>query len=78
MGELTNSVTILDLETSWDTSAGIATRLPAGRPRSQGSIPSRGKRFYVFQNVQISSGVNTVSYTMGTRDYFRGDKVAEA
>jgi hypothetical protein len=35
-----------DIETvSRDSSVGIMTRLPAGQPRSLGSIPGRGNRF---------------------------------
>jgi hypothetical protein len=33
---------------SWDISVAIASRLRAGRTRSYGSIPGRGKRFFSF------------------------------
>jgi hypothetical protein len=64
-----------NLSVSRDSSAGIATRLPAGRPRSRGSIPGRGKKL---QNVQNSSEIQPAFDTMGTAGCFTGDKAAGA
>jgi hypothetical protein len=38
------------------SSLAIATRLRAGRPRKQGSIPSRGGRYYLIYTLKIGSG----------------------
>jgi hypothetical protein len=42
------------------------TRLRAGQPRSGGSIPSRGKRFFFLQSVQTGRGAHQISCLMGT------------
>jgi hypothetical protein len=78
MGELRDSVTVLDLGISWDSSVGTVSRLHAGRQRSQRFIPGTGKRFYLFQNVQTGPGFNPASYIMGTRGRFHGGNAAEA
>jgi len=37
-------------------------------------IPSKGKRFISYPNIQTGSGTHTVSYSVGTKDSFPGVK----
>jgi hypothetical protein len=61
---------------SRDSSVGTATRLRAGRPRSQGSIPDRGKTFSLLYNIQTGPGAHPASYPMGTGGSFARGKAA--
>jgi hypothetical protein len=45
-----------------DSSSAIVTRLRAGRPKNEGSIPDSGKRF----SAHAISGAHPMSYRMGT------------
>jgi hypothetical protein len=47
---------------SLDSSVSIMTMVCTEQPRNYGSIPERGKRFFVAPNVQTGSGVHPVSY----------------
>jgi hypothetical protein len=42
----------------------------AGQPKNHCSIPSRGKRFPILQNMQIRSGVHPHSYSVWTEGFF--------
>ena len=44
----------------------VVIRLGAGQPRSRGSIPGGGKRFFSLQSVHTGSGVHPASYSKGT------------
>jgi hypothetical protein len=59
-----------------DSSVGIATRLRNGRHRNLGSIPSRGKSFFLLRNIQ--TGDDPVPYTMVTTAVFPESKAAGA
>jgi hypothetical protein len=56
----------------------LATRLWAGRPRNQDSIPSRGKTILFFHSVQTGSEVQPASYPTDTGGSSPGSNVAEA
>lgn len=47
-----------------------AIRPRAGRQRTRGSIPDKGKRFSPLRNVQTGSGANSASFSVGTGDGF--------
>jgi hypothetical protein len=53
------------------SSDSIVTRLRAGKPRSQCSIPGNVKK-YVFSHLQTGFGAYPASYTMGTGDISPG------
>jgi hypothetical protein len=44
----------------------------------RGSIPGRGKIFFLLHSVQTESETHPASYSMGTRDKFPTEKAAEA
>jgi hypothetical protein len=61
---------------SRDSSVGLETRLRAGRPRSHGEIPGRGKRFFSPpQRTDRLWGPPSL-LIMGTGCCFRGGKAA--
>jgi hypothetical protein len=68
----------LTLIESLDSSVGIANRLRAGRPRSQGSIPGRDKHFSLLHNVQTGSETYSAPYAMGSGGWPPGAKAAWA
>jgi hypothetical protein len=51
--------------------------LRAGRSDDRGSIPVVPGNFSLQHCVQTGSGVHPISYPMGTRGSFSGDKAAE-
>jgi hypothetical protein len=52
----------------------VCSWLLAGQSRTWGSIPGRGKEFFLFHSVQTSSGAHPASYPMGTGGSFPGVK----
>jgi hypothetical protein len=59
---------------SRDGSVGIETGY---KLQGWGSIPGRGKSFYLLHSVQTGPGAHPASYTMGTMGSFPGAKEAE-
>jgi hypothetical protein len=66
------------LKIHYDSSVGIATRLPAGQLGFYDLIPGGDWEFTLRHRVQNGSGPHPASYPMCTRDSFPGGKTAGA